>query len=322
MTTESHVRFYLNGPDAEAIGYPAETGFIVEAGSIARRESVPSLTAPVIKVRDQLIADKVLEEQEGQLRFTQKRSSSEAMLSKSKRDEIIAKSEQLISEGKLYTQTQLQHYYAVFRERFGPDVLRSLDGEALLTFMHDHSNRDSLVYWLEFKSDEEFDTRRFGSISGGSGLKFRIFRRKETGLWQAGSEHNKTKPQDITIERAIEIAREHRDQLLEGAKLLDELVEDATDDAYASLQDQMDELAPDVSRLAWGHKYFSLLFPDKIDDYHLHELQRFHLLKLLQLPPEDHGRYIGAGRFVSAAHDNRMGQAWRSILGDDETRNS
>jgi|GEM_PF-3799237 len=71
MTTESHVRFYLNGPDAEAIGYPAETGFIVEAGSIARRESVPSLTAPVIKVRDQLIADKVLEEQEGQLRFTQ-----------------------------------------------------------------------------------------------------------------------------------------------------------------------------------------------------------------------------------------------------------
>jgi len=228
------------------------------------------------------------------------------MLSKSKRDEIIAKSEQLISEGKLYTQTQLQHYYAVFRERFGPDVLRSLDGEALLTFMHDHSNRDSLVYWLEFKSDEEFDTRRFGSISGGSGLKFRIFRRKETGLWQAGSEHNKTKPQDITIERAIEIAREHRDQLLEGAKLLDELVEDATDDAYASLQDQMDELAPDVSRLAWGHKYFSLLFPDKIDDYHLHELQRFHLLKLLQLPPEDHGRYIGAGRFVSAAHEVKL----------------
>ena len=65
----------------------------------------------------------------------------------------------------------------------------------------------------------------------------------------------------------------------------------------------MDELAPDVSRLAWGHKYFSLLFPDKLDDYHSPDYQRFHLLKLLQLPPEGDGRYICAGRFVAAANE-------------------
>ena len=47
-----------------------------------------------------------------------------------------------------------------------------------------------------------------------------------------------------------------------------ELPDNASDDDYAQLQDQMDELAPDVSRLAWGHKYFSLLFPNKLDDYH------------------------------------------------------
>ena len=72
---------------------------------------------------------------------------------------------------------------------------------------------------------------------------------------------------------------------------------------YAELQDQMDELAPDVSRLAWGHKYFSLFFPNKLDDYHIPDWQRFHLLKLLQLPPEGNGRYICAGRFVTAAKE-------------------
>jgi 5-methylcytosine-specific restriction protein B len=65
----------------------------------------------------------------------------------------------------------------------------------------------------------------------------------------------------------------------------------------------MDELAPDVSRLGWGHKYFSLLFPNKLDDYHSPDLQRFHLLKLLQLPPEGDGRYIRAGRFLAAAKE-------------------
>ncbi len=342
MTVESDERFSLKGKDAEAVGFPTEEGFIVEAGSIARKESVPSLSEYVIQTREHLITEQILEKQDGQLRFTQNhtfnspsgaasavlgrpcngwtewkhadgrslsevmrisRSSGDAMLSESKRAEILAKSEQLISEGKIYTQPQLNRFYSTFRERFGPEILRGLDGEALLSLMHDLGNRDSLVYWLEFKNDEEFDTKRFGSILGGSALKFRIFRRKETGHWQAGSEGNRNKPRDISIEEAVGIAREHRDQLLEGVKLLEDLPEDASDDDYALLQDQMDELAPDVSRLGWGHKYFSLLFPDKLDDYHSTDLQRFHLLKMLQLPPEGHGRYIGAGRFVSAARE-------------------
>ena len=174
-------------------------------------------------------------------------------------------------------------------------------GRRLLTLMHDHGNRDSLVYWLEFKKDEEFDTRSFGSIAGGSALKFRIFRRKETGNWQAGDKSNY--PKDISVEEAVAIARSHRDQLLKGIELLDGLPENASDDDYAQLQDQMDELAPDVSRLAWGHKYFSLLFPNKLDDYHSPDLQRFHLLKLLQMPPLGDGRYVCAGRFISAAKE-------------------
>ena len=256
MTIDSNQRFFLKGKDTDAVGFLAEEGFIVEAGSIARKETVPSLSVYNIQAREQLLADQILEKHEGQLRFTKEhkfnspsgassavlgrpsngwtewkhvdgrslsevmrvtRVSEDAMLSESMRAEILATSEQLISEGKLYTKPQLKQCYSIFRERFGPNILSGLDGESLLSFMHDLGNRDSLVYWLEFKNDEEFNTKRFGSISGGSALKFRIFRRKETGHWQAGSKTNRNKPRDIEIEEAIAIAREHRDQLVKGA---------------------------------------------------------------------------------------------------------
>ena len=227
------------------------------------------------------------------------------MLDEKKRLEIITRHQQLVNEGKLRTLQQLEAEYGLFRERFGPPVLAGLDGEPLLTLMHDHGNRDSFVYWLEFKNDDEFATPDFGSIAGGSALKFRIFRRKETGNWQAGGE-KANQPMDISKDEAIEIARSHRDQLLKGCDLLEKRSGTASDEDYAELQDQMDEQAPDVSRLAWGHKYFSLLFPNKLDDFHSPDWQRFHLLKLLQLPPEGNGRHICAGRFVAAAKETGL----------------
>jgi 5-methylcytosine-specific restriction enzyme B len=64
--------------------------------------------------------------------------------------------ESLLKRGELMAKERLSQCYALFRERFGPDRLNSLDGEALLNTMRAHGNQDSLVYWLEFKSDEEF----------------------------------------------------------------------------------------------------------------------------------------------------------------------
>ena len=205
----------------------------------------------------------------------------------------------LNNEGKLLSRTQLEGYYETFRKRFGPDQLKSVDGEALLILMHDHGNHDSLVYWLEFKNDEEFPAR-FGSIAGGSALKFGIYRRKETGAWTTGNTQDQ---REISLEEAIQYARKHRDQLILGTQLLEQLPPNGTDTDYRVLQEQMDGRAPDVSDLAWGHKYFSLLYPDKLDDYHIPDLQRFHLIKLLQIPPEGEGRYIVAGRYVTIAHE-------------------
>lgn len=219
------------------------------------------------------------------------------MLHDKLRKEIEDLHSQLSDAGELPSRDQLGRYYRTFRARFGPEQLESLDGEALLQTMHDLSNHDSLVYWLEFKNDDELPGI-FGSIAGGSALKFGIYRRKETGAWMTGSPQNQ---RELSVDEAVQTARKHRDQLVRGTELLAQLPEGASDADYHRLQLQMDEVAPDVGDTAWGHKYFSMLHPDKLDDYHVEPYQRFHLIKLLQVPPQGKGRYLCAGRYVSVA---------------------
>lgn len=217
--------------------------------------------------------------------------------------DLLDRYQAMQNSGELLSEVQLDAHYATFRHRFGPDVLANLDGEGLLTTMHAHGNRDSLVYWLEFKNDDEFPTLQFGSIAGGSALKFGIYRRNETGAWMTGSPQNQ---QELSLAEAIGVARRHRDQLVAGTKLLARLPEQVGDSGYAQLQVDLAQVAPDVSDTAWGHKYFSLLYPDRLDDYHNADYQRFHLVKLLQEPPSGEGRYACAGRFVEQATQLRM----------------
>ncbi len=174
------------------------------------------------------------------------------------RDDLRATWTQMMERGELLTEDRLRTCYDLFRRRFGPEVLAGLDGEALLRTMHEHGNRDSLVYWIEFKDDEEFPAT-FGSIAGGSALKFGLYFRKETGQWMTGHPHQQ---QALSVDQAVAMARRHRDQLIAGANLLDSLPVEATADDYARLQQQMDQVAPDVSRLAWGHTLLDAKYRD------------------------------------------------------------
>ena len=81
------------------------------------------------------------------------------MLDERIKTRILGDHQKLTADGKLLSREQLEACYRTFRSRFGPDVLAKLDGEELLETMHTHSNKDSLVYWLEFKNDEEFPAR-------------------------------------------------------------------------------------------------------------------------------------------------------------------
>lgn len=214
-------------------------------------------------------------------------------------DRIRKTGDELTAKGELLTPAQLARYCDAFRARFGPEVLAGLDGEKLLETMHDNLNHDSLVYWLEFKNDEEFPAL-FGSIAGGSALKFKIYRRKETGAWMTG---HPQKQVQLSVNEAIDVARRHREELLRGVQILTGLPQMGSDDVYRDLQEQMNREAPTIGDSAWGHKYFSVIFPEKLEDIHVSGHQRFHLIKLLQDPPKGEGRYLAGGRYVTLAND-------------------
>jgi 5-methylcytosine-specific restriction enzyme B len=100
------------------------------------------------------------------------------MLEETVRDQLKRGYEQLLEQGQFPSREKLKEYYSTFRDHFAPEKLSKLEGEDLLNAIHAHGNRDSLVYWLEFKNDEEFPGI-FGSIAGGSALKFGIFATKK-----------------------------------------------------------------------------------------------------------------------------------------------
>ena len=225
-------------------------------------------------------------------------------------DELKAALDRGLAAGELMTPGQIEQQTTLFRDRFGPAVLRELDGEALLRLMHGRDPRESrcLAYWLEFKNDDEFAGNQFGGIGGGSALKFGIFQRQSDNAWIAGSP---LAQQVLSPEDAVAIARKQRDELVAGAEVLASLdVADTSDGAYAQLQTAMENAAPELSSDGWAHKYWFLISPDRLDDYHSPRYQRFHLFKLLQMPPDGVGildsrapRFICAGRFIAAARE-------------------
>src|SRR5437868_4014245 len=96
------------------------------------------------------------------------------MLDPRLRDSLKETHETLLQQGTLLSSERLNNCFSLFRARFGPEVLKKLDGEELLNLIHARPSKDSLVYWLEFKNDDEFPAK-FGSIAGGSALKFGLY---------------------------------------------------------------------------------------------------------------------------------------------------
>jgi 5-methylcytosine-specific restriction enzyme B len=132
----------------------------------------------------------------------------------------------------------LQREYSIFSEKFGPSTIKSLDGEMLLETLFNFGNRGSLVYWLEFKNDDEFQTIQYGSISGGSSYKFIMFKRNSDGAWVTGNGMN---PVEMTVDEAIQLARKIRDNLVLGAELIGKLPEEPSEEDYIHLQLELNQ---------------------------------------------------------------------------------
>jgi 5-methylcytosine-specific restriction protein B len=214
----------------------------------------------------------------------------------------------LLGLGDLLSPSQVAQHLDTFAHTFGPQVLASLDGEALLKLMHGRQKDEPvcLMYWLEFKNDDEFPGTRYGGIGGGAATKFGVYQRQNDGAWATGG------PQTIKVigtSEAIAIARRQRDELLAGVEVLNAMPPDDLSDAtYGRLQGDMQTAAPELYRSGWAHKYWFLCAPERLDDFHSPKWQRFYLFKLLQMPPDRGGlldgdapRFICAGRFATLA---------------------
>lgn len=225
-------------------------------------------------------------------------------------DELKEAVDRGLASGELMAPAQVAEQTGLFRERFGPAVLDGLDGEALLRLMHGRRDSDPrcLMHWLEFKNDDEFAGHSFGGIGGGAAMKYGIYQRQSDGAWMGGSP---TRPHVLSLEDAIAKARQQRGELVAGSKVLAGLdAADTADETYARLQAAMVGAAPELSGDGWSHKYWFLIYPDRLDDFHSARWQRFHLFKLLQMPPDGAGildfsapRFVCAGRFLSAARE-------------------
>jgi 5-methylcytosine-specific restriction enzyme B len=220
-------------------------------------------------------------------------------------ERVKSEERRLLADGSLLGDEALQRAYQVFRARFGPEVLAGLDGAALLDRMHARgpaAANSSLMYWLEFKNDDEFPGGQFGGIAGGSALKFGIYQQPQSGKWFTGTSRDIS---EISVDEAIEFARRQRDQLVDAADILAQADSDPGSVDFADLERRILEAAPDVSTSAWGHKYLGMVGPDLVDMFHAPRWQHYHLIRLLRVPPAG-DRYAVGGEFARIARETGM----------------
>lgn len=211
-------------------------------------------------------------------------------------DEIKKTCEKLLSDRKLLPKEQLYEGYKLFSQKFGPEVLKGLDGELLLNTMFNIGNRDGLTYWLEFKNDDEFRTTDYGSISGGSSFKYVMFKRNLDDKWVTGNPQN---PKVLLVNEAIALARELRDILVYGSEIIKQFLSaDMGIDEYKKLQKNFDDnMKYNMNKLGWVHKYYHMIYPDVIDDYHSVKWQRHALICCGITPTKEDNLYEMAGYF-------------------------
>ena len=180
------------------------------------------------------------------------------------------------------TSEEVETALAEFKRAYAPEVLEALDDESILPaiFYTAGNNTNALCCWLEM--NKECRTY-FGSIAGGSAYKFGLFQRKETGVWTTGSPQ---KPQELSEDEALALGKDIRDALVKGAKIIRETTLDSLE-AYEKLDDTLrEEVGSQYYNWGWFHKYYSLIYNDKLCGFHSTDWQ-MHVLRALKIKPSE-----------------------------------
>ena len=189
----------------------------------------------------------------------------------------------VLESGLVFEESEedVKSIYDEFQARFSPKQLLSIPDNELLEkmFYSAESTNDSLCYWLEF---EQHSRKLCGSIAGGSSFKFGLFQRKDDGVWITGSP---SKPEEISDDKALDIAKSIREVLVQGAEIIKTATLDSLED-YEKLDESLNSAIGKYASLGWVHKYFHLLYPDKLSAFHSSDWQK-HVLYALRIEPSD-----------------------------------
>ena len=184
----------------------------------------------------------------------------------------------------------IEQALAYFSDLFSPEKLEALTDDNLLQtiFYTSGDNSNALCYWLESKKEYR---NLFGSIAGGSAYKFGLFQKKEDGIWYTGSPQ---KPQKLSDAEALVLGKQIRDALVNGANLIRSAELNSIADYEQLDVDIKSAVGEQLYNLAWVHKYFAMICPDKLSGFHSTEWQ-CHALRCLKIKPSEK-YYVRSGQ--------------------------
>ena len=182
-----------------------------------------------------------------------------------------------------------------FKSKFSPEILKELNGMDVLNtiFLHD-GDKNNLCYNLEFNNRYIFA----GSIKGGTAFKYSLFKSNKNQQWVSGSSLNQI---SLTEEEAIEEGTKIRDALVQGADLIEKTDLNTIND-YDILENELNKIFSNSGcspSNSWVHKYFVLLFPEKLACMHSNQM-KIDTIKKFNLEVED-GFYAQDGQFYLIA---------------------
>ena len=94
------------------------------------------------------------------------------------------------------------------------------------------------------------------------------------------------KPEVLSEEQALEIGKTIRDALVKGVDIINNAILDNLSDFEKLDEDLKQGVGEQYYNLAWFHKYFSLICPEKLSGFHSNDWQT-HVLRCLRINPSE-----------------------------------
>lgn len=179
------------------------------------------------------------------------------------------------------TDVEAEQLYKDFREKYGPEVLKSVSSIDLLhkIFINETRDKENLCYVLEF--DKQYN--QFGGIGGGTALKYGLYYSMEKESWLTGSSKS---PKFLTVDEAITLGTKIRDEIIAGVEIIQSAGELSELKDYAELNAKLFQAMPSTINKQWVLKYFHMLFPQIFPPFYNYDWQN-KVLKAIDAEPDE-----------------------------------